>query len=584
MTRRVPFVLLLILGAAITAAGNAAADRGGYAIRDFHTEIAVQENSDLLVTEHLTVDFSEPRHGIYRSIPVRYTDPRGFGYSLGFRLLGVTGGDGDKVGTKTSNQGRYVNIRIGDADRTVQGKMVYVIRYRIRDALLHTPEHDELYWNATGNEWRVPIDRASATVVLPAPLLADSVEALAYTGGYGSTERNAEVAFPEPGTVTYTAQDRLGALEGLTVDAVWPAGYVAVPGSWDRFLRFLGDNWILAVPLLALGFLFARYRAVGRDPRGPAAIMVRYEPPPGVTAGDIGTLVDESVDQRDITAMVVDLAVRGYLTIRVEEKDVLFGLTHRDETVFERRREKSDGDLLPHETRILDGLFESGDRVEASDLKQKFYTHLPGIRKSLYQRLVDLGYFSGNPHSVRARYGGLGILAGAVTFGAGLVWAMSRGGVMPYAFLVPLAAGIATAVLFFAFAPAMPRRTAKGVRMRAWARGFEEFVDRVEKDRLEADRARNVFETLLPYAMALGVASAWARKFEGIYTAAGPGWYVGSHPGMGFSTVHFERSLSSTMGRATQAMTAAPRSSGSSGAGGGGFSGGGGGGGGGGSW
>ena len=102
---------------------------------------------------------------------------------------------------------------------------------------------------------------------------------------------------------------------------------------------------------------------------------------------------------------------------------------------------------------------------------------------------------------------------------------------------------------------------------------------------LEAQRQRNVFEALLPYAMALGVASAWAREFEGIYQSAPPVWFHGHTPSSsGFSTPRFERTLTSAMSRAGTGMTAAPRSQGSSGSGGGGFSGGGGGGGGGGSW
>ena len=118
--------------------------------------------------------------------------------------------------------------------------------------------------------------------------------------------------------------------------------------------------------------------------------------------------------------------------------------------------------------------------------------------------------------------------------------------------------------------------------MRAWAKGFEEFVSRVEKERLDAAEARNAFETLLPFAMALGISSKWARKFENIYTEASPGWYVGPHLGHTFSTIAFEQSLSSSMGSVGRQMMASPRSS--SGSGGGGFSGGGGGGGGGGSW
>ena len=106
-------------------------------------------------------------------------------------------------------------------------------------------------------------------------------------------------------------------------------------------------------------------------------------------------------------------------------------------------------------------------------------------------------------------------------------------------------------------------------------------MDRVEREGLEASEARNVFESLLPYAMALGIASKWARRFEGIYEEASPSWYVGHGAIHGFSTRHFEQSLSSSMSNVGRHMAASPRSSG---AGGGGFSGGGGGGGGGGSW
>jgi hypothetical protein len=578
-------LILFLSVAAPIAPGAARADEGAYLIRRFHTDLAVQADGLVRVEERLEVDFTEPRHGIYRTVPVRYTDPKGYAYSFGFRLLDVHDENGATYKTHVRHQGRYINIRIGDADRTVSGRTVYVIRYEVRNALAHFPNSDELYWNATGNEWRTPIEAASATVRLPAALPADSLQAAAYTGVFGSTERNVRIAHPGPGVVHFEALAPLAPLEGLTVAVSWPPGYVRVPGTVDKVRGFFGNNWILLAPLLTLAFLWRRYLRHGRDPRGAAAVMVRYEPPPGVTAGGVGTVVDEQVDLRDITATVVDLAVRGYLTIREEEKESLFGLTTRRTTVFERKLESAVAGLLPHEQKVLDGIFESGDVVDVDDLKQKFYRHIPAIRDALYERMVEKGYFSGKPASVRQRYAGFGFLAGLVTFGLGMFWASTRGGIMPNAIGVPVLSGLLTAVLFFAFAPAMPRRTKAGVELRNWALGFEEFVSRVEKERIEADRQRNVFETLLPYAMALGVAAAWARKFEGIYAAgSGPAWYVGPQFGSGFSTRGFEQSLSGAMTRAGQGMTAAPRSSGSSGAGGGGSSGGGGGGGGGGSW
>jgi uncharacterized protein (TIGR04222 family) len=371
-------------------------------------------------------------------------------------------------------------------------------------------------------------------------------------------------------------------LEGLTIAVAWPPGHIEFPGAAARLGRFFADNWILLAPLIVLGALWRRYRRIGMDPRAPASVMVRYEPPPGVTAGEIGTLVDERVDLRDITATLVDLAVRGYLTIRIEKREILLGLTHQEETVF-ARTEKDAADLEPHEVILLSALFESGKEVDTSDLRQKFYVHLPGIRKALYSGLVEKGHFSSHPDSVRSRYIALGFLVGIVVFGIGLLSLIKGGGILPHGLAVPIVAAVASAVLCFVFARSMPRRTARGVRLRSWARGFQEFVNRVEKDKLEADEARNVFETLLPYAMALGVAERWAKRFEGLYDTP-PSWFVGATRGSAFSTSAFNSTLASAMGRTGSSMISSPRGSGSSGVGGGGSSGGGGGGGGGGSW
>lgn len=573
---------LAMVGGFVAAA--VVADRGGYVIKSFDVDLTVEESSDLIVQERLVVDFSEPRHGIYRTIPVRYTDPRGYVYSLGFRFLAAIDENGTALGTKVSSQGRYVRVRIGESDRTVQGRVVYILRYRVRRGLGHFAEHDELYWNATGNEWQAPIEAASAKVRLPGAVARDSLEAAGYTGRFGSVEQAVDIEHPEPGVVLYRSRRGLAPLEGLTVVAAWPHGLVRFPGPTRRTARFLFDNWIALFPVGAFVFLLRRYRTQGRDPRGPAAVVVRYEPPPDLSPGEVGALVDERVDLRDITATVVDLAVRGYLLIRVEEKSTLFGLASREETWFERTDLSSD-DVRPHERRVLKGLFTSGDVVSAEDLEKRFYKRIPDVKEALWDRLVQRGYFAAKPPTVRQTYILLGVLWGLLTFGVGAGWAWLQGAILPPAIILPAVAGVVVALLFVAFSRAMPRRTRKGVELRSWALGFEEFVDRVERDKLEADRARHVFESLLPYAMALGVAAAWAREFEDIYAQGPPpAWFRGPQPARGFSASSFEHSLSSAMNRAGEGMVAAPRSQGSSGSGGGGFSGGGGGGGGGGSW
>jgi uncharacterized membrane protein len=562
------------------------ADLGGFRIARFDVEVEIQPNADLLVTERIEIDFLEPRRGIYREIPIRYTDPSGFQYGYGFRLLGVTDENGDARTTKTARQGAVISIRIGDPDRRVQGRQVYYVRYRARDVLRQFGEHDELYWNVTGHQWNAPIGEASVLVRLPAEVMSDDLEIHGWAGKYGARSENVDAQVSQPGVVEFSTTGPLGPREGLTVAVAWPPRLVSFPGTATKVWRFFAYNFVILLPLVWLVILVRRYRLHGVDPDIPAATVVRYEPPEGLSAGAIGTLVDEKVDMIDITATIVDLAVRGYLTIETEVEEKFFGLKKTETTSFTRDPNQGIADLLEHERLVLDGLFAADPaHVTTEDLKEAFYKEIPGISGALYDRLVERKLVAGNPQTVRRQTVGLGILAGVATAGVGFLAGLMQGAIFPNAAVLPVIAGVLTIVLFSSFAPAMPRRTRAGVRAASWAKGFEEFADRVESDRMERDAARDIFEKLLPYAMALGVATRWARKFEGIYDDAPPRWYVGPRHGMHrFSTVAFHNSLNDAMSDAGTSMASRPRSSGSSGSGGGGFSGGGGGGGGGGSW
>jgi hypothetical protein len=580
--RTVAIAALIAVG--LPATSTAQSDRGAFVIRNFETVLTVEPDSNLLVEERIEVAFSEPRHGIFRTIPVRYSDPRGFAYSLDLQLLGVTDVAGARRQAQVSHEGRYTKIRIGDPDREVDGVVMYIVRYRVRDALAQFAEHDEIYWNATGHEWNAPIGRSSATVRLPRPVTPGDVRAAAYTGGFGDTGRDVDITHPEPGVIRFVTTRPLNPLEGLTVAVGFPQGIVTFPTPIERAGRIAVDNWVLLLPFAWLVFLIRRYQTSGRDPDPGAPVMVTYEPPAGLTPGGVGTLIDERVDPIDITATVVDLAVRRHLTIRTEQEPRLFGLLTSDETIFTRESANGPDPLLPHEQAVMNALFASGGEVRAADLRNRFYRHIPGIKRALYDQLVQKEHFEASPEATRNRWILWGLLAGAGTGLAAAGWMVLRGINPPAAVIVPIVTGALTSILFWSFVRAMPRRTRKGAQARQWALGFQEFATRVEGDRLERSAAdpRQVFEALLPYAMALGVADEWAGRFEGIYAQRQPDWYVGPFIGQGFSTRSFERSLSGAMAATSQNMTASPRSS--SGSGGGGSSGGGGGGGGGGSW
>jgi uncharacterized membrane protein len=321
------------------------------------------------------------------------------------------------------------------------------------------------------------------------------------------------------------------------------------------------------------------WRTRGRDPE-LAPVAAQYEPPAQMTPAELGTLIDGKPDMRDITASIVDLAVRGYLHIAEIQNDHLFGLfSSKDYTFTLKRTREQWKDLKKHEQDLLDALFAgSVTSVSLSDLKNKFYKHLPGLRDELYERLVRDGFYTGRPDRVRLLYTIGGIVLG-LAIGFLSSWIMIGVGMQPFA---GIAAGIASGVIVILFGWFMPSRTTRGTRELEKVLGFREFLSRVEGDRLQrVVRTPEMFEKYLPFAMALGVEDNWAKAFDGI-SAQSPSWYTGPGGVGSFRPSSFTHNLGAMSAAAATTMSSAPRSSGGSGfsggSSGGGFGGGGGGG------
>ncbi|HET7042244.1 MAG TPA: DUF2207 domain-containing protein, partial [Gemmatimonadales bacterium] len=315
--RRTAILLFLILAAALPAAAQRR-----LAIDTFDSRVVVAPNSDIDVTEGLTVTFTGSWHGIYRKIPIEYRTPQGFNWSIRVTFLGATDGDGTPLRVDQSRDGHYLTLKIWvpgaeDATRRV------MLHYRAANALRFFDDHDELYWNATGDEWDVPLGMVSATVTLPAG--ATGIRTAAFNGVYGAASRDA-VIDTAGGRIAFTMPRKLEFHEGLTVVVGWDKGAVAVPTAADKVLAFLRDNWPVGLPIPVFGLMFLLWYTRGRDPR-LRPITVQYEPPKGMTPGEAGTLTDESVDMRDITATMVDLAVRGYMKITEKERGSILGIS-----------------------------------------------------------------------------------------------------------------------------------------------------------------------------------------------------------------------------------------------------------------
>jgi uncharacterized membrane protein len=569
MVRR---LLSLTLFLTVAAAVAVTADRT-LVIERFDALIDVSPDGSIAVEETIVPRFTGSWNGIFRTIPVEYRTPQGLNYTLRLDVESVTDGTGQKLKYESSRERHYRKLKIwvpgaADATRTVK------LRYRVSNGLRFFDEHDELYWNVTGDEWDVPIESASASVRLPAG--TSGVRATAFRGAYGSTEQS-DVSVESEGVHVQTARG-LGMREGLTLVAGWNPGVVHRPTAVERGTQAVYSNLPLAIPPLVLLGMLHVWRTRGRDPE-LAPITTQYEPPAQMTPAELGTLIDGTPDMRDITASIVDLAVRGYLHIAETENERFFGLFASKDYAFTLKKERGEWNALKeHERDLLDALFEGSATVRLSDLKNKFYKHLPGLRDGLYGHLVSDGFYTGRPDRVRLFYTIAGIVGGAA-IGFVSSGIMLRLGMQPVAGIV---AGILSAIVVIAFGWFMPSRTPRGTRELEKVLGFREFLSRVEGERLQRMvKTPEMFERFLPYAMALGVEDNWAKAFEGIYTTP-PSWYSGPGGVGTFRPSTFTHNLGVMSTAAATTMSSAPRSSGGSGfsggSSGGGFGGGGGGG------
>lgn len=561
-----------LAGVAVLLLATAAS---GERIRSFESEVHLEGDDSFRIVERIRYDFeTERRRGIYRDIPVRYGRGRAADYRIEVEVEGVTDAGGASRPYKVMRKGAYLRIRIGDPDVYLTGPQDYWISYRVRRGILWFDDHDELYWNATGTEWEVPIDEARAFVRLPEGT-GEGLEYRCFTGRHGSVSSDCSMSV-QGNLLLFTGERPFGVREGLTFVVGLRKGVLVEPSPLDRSLDRASDYlsaWLL-LPLLALAGMWRTWHTSGRDPQGREAIPVRYEPPEGLLPAEVGTLVDERADIEDITATILNLAVKGHLEIEEVESEGFLFFSNRDYLL--RKVRDLPATARPHERALFDALFASEDEVTVSSLKNKFYEKLPGIRDALYRQLSrGERYFAGSPQMVRrvwALGGGALLGVGAVTFATELLdVAIAIGG---------------CGLIVLLFSRSMPRRTRKGRRAYEEILGFKEFAQRVDKDRLErmGGRTRDRFEAVLPYALVLGVADQWADAFADLYTQP-PSWYHSSRYTDGFVPRIFVNDLGQSLRTMGETLKSQPRGSGTSGfSSGGGFSGGGFGGGGGGSW
>jgi uncharacterized membrane protein YgcG len=578
---------------AIGLSGAAVRADEGWVITSFHSDITVATSSAVTVKEDIRVDFgAQQKHGIFRTIPLRYRYDDSHDRYYALEVMSVTDGARPLIHSDSIDNDNYV-IKIGDPNSLVTGANRYVITYTVVGVMNSFADHDELFWNVDGALWPVPKQSVTAIVNLPS---SSFQKAACYQGPTGSRETCASAS--SNSMVSFNSTRQLGSGEQMSIVTALNKGAVDVPPPMlePRKRQFPQDAFDINPLTVGLGLLVAiagiglvawNWWAHGRDrayltqyyltndPRERTeplfqhdTVVVEFDAPQNMRPAELGLILDERADAKDVTATIVDLAVRGFMTIAE--------VPGANDWTFTWKGGGDAAALLPYEQTILDGLFAGQQQVKLSELKGKFAPTLRTAEGQIYADAVSRRLFTTRPDTTRAQWGCLGvavIIAGiATTVALGLAFGWG---------LIGAAVVLTGLVLTITF-PFMPQRTAAGRELLQHTLGFRLYMTTAEKYRQQFAAKAQIFTQLLPYAIVFGCVSLWAKAFEGIDTSTTSGRYAGNAP---FQAALLAGSLESMNANISGAISYTPPSSGSSsGFGGGGFSGGGGGGGGGGSW
>lgn len=595
-------------------------------ILDFSSTVIINQDGSLLVTENITAwaTGDQIKRGIIREFPTDYIQASGQKMRVGFTVLEVLrDGQPEPYHIKALANGQA--IYMGDQDVFLDpGQYVYTITYKTTRQLGFFPEYDELYWNVNGNGWRLPIDKVNCIVHLPEK--ATAINVVSYEGPMGS---KGSQSFPGGSSIVKLESSRPYApLEGLTIAISWPKGFVSEPALGERAFVY-GMEIILGIGLVLIFFyyLYAWFR-VGRDP-AKGVIVPLFNPPQGFSPAMVRMLSVLRFDNTAFTAGIINMAVKGAL--RIEDKKSGKAVILKD---------TAPPTLSAGEQAAWESLQMGGQRI---DLTPKNH-HIWGLAQKTmeYQLDREMGttYFAHNtgwilpalPISLVSILGGAWFVADWKIFVFICVWltgwtlacyALTRQFILTWhqpglggkikallfglsltaPFLVGEALGLWVLFMYTTglgtllflgqvlahalFVHLLKAPTLVGRRVMDEIEGFRMYLGATEKDRLNILHPPNetpeLFEKLLPYAIALGVANKWGARFASILAQAGyaPNWYLGSN----FNSINpgsFAQSLGSSMTSSIASASTAPGSS--SGSSGGGSSGGGGGGGGGGGW
>lgn len=532
-----------------------------FTIKKYDVVVTFSEKGYADFDETIEVEFSQPRHGIFRAIPKR-SKIDGRTVDRIFRDVSVEG-----FKFSTSKENNNLIIKIGDPNSYVDGRQVYRIKYRVLDPLNYFEKNIEFYWDLLGVSWPVEVENFSFRLVFPGQLNLIASDVRASTGSAGAQGQDVELQVTS-NEVRGRSTRSFSPQEGLTVAVNLPSDAFQPMSFWSSFLE--RHALLLVVPFFLLGGIFARIYA--RNKR--QTIMTEYFPPEGISPAVAGGFVDHSVDSNDVLCLIPHLANHGYLRLEATEEKGFFK-TSSNITFYKLK--DAGPELLPFEREFFDALFSYGDLVELNSLKDSFHTHLTSVQASVRHWIHSQGWYEPD-QKVLAGFTGLAGIIALLWGGFAIFFKQNMDGI----------ALVITGFILFYIANKFNKRTLAGNKTFQQLEGFRQFVSKAERpviERLMKDDPL-YYDKTMPFALAFGYLQKWNKQFSGLLTQP-PSWY--SSPMMYGTGLHnswntFSESFPSEIDSIGSVFSSTPSNTSSGGGGGGGFSGGGSGGGGGGSW
>lgn len=551
----------------------------GERITSFVSDIVVHEDATLSVQEQITVVSKQDEiiHGIVREFPTQYKGEHGFSYVIDFAVQSVThNGESSPFHIESAVNGK--RIYIGDKDTVLpRGKHTYSISYTVNREIGFFSDHDELYWNVTGTGWRLPIKKAEVHVQLPSGVAGKSIEVSGYTGPQDAQGKDYTYTI-NGNEISVATTKPLQKYEGLTVAVSFPKGFIVEPSTYQKIFWLVRDNleWLLFfLGLLLYITIFLIGYAIVRRVNKPGTIIPLFYPPDGLTPSTVAYMKEMNFREAFLSTDLVDLAVRGFITIDYKP-GVFFGGTYILELKDKETPFAEQQGVTPYDVQLLSSLF---GRTQQTTVSRKYAAEFEYALAAcnLYTQSKTDSYIK----DFKAFY----YVVGAVSILFFLTTVLLTGLNIVRLILLPF-------VIFWVYfkSKLYSIYTPEGRKVQDAIDGFELYLKTAETERMNIigtlpTRTPELYEKYLPYAMALGVEKQWTKQFSSVFTrlaAQGhpytPLWYRGQV----FRANTFASSLGTSFSKAIASASVAPGTS--SGSGGSGRSGGGGGGGGGGGW